>query len=250
MFSLKKSNYLIFLLNCFYLTLPTLFILILITLFKHSQTEYKLMCASLEFFYNQKCYMALTYTPRNLVTNMGEVKSLFSIVNLFRFIFIFILGFLPLFLLTYASSLRSSKIYTFFFNKVSFIYLILIFLLPTFFIYLFAIDWGRWIHISYSMSIIFFVYCLKNKIIYSNKNSSKKLNFFGIKNNFILIIVFILFALSWNHKTVMHEDIGSIPIYRALSKIYKWRNMEIFTSIDISRASKIYISSGPFFENK
>lgn len=85
---------------------------------------------------------------------------------------------------------------------------------------------------------------MDNQMIY------KKFDFIQIKNKSILILVFIIFAFSWNHKTVMHEDIGSIPIYRIFTKMIKWRNIFDLKNIDISRTSEKYISSGSFFEDK
>ena len=86
-------------------------------------------------------------------------------------------------------------------------------MLPTFPFYLVAIDWGRWINISYSMSIITILYLLKKNYLALNK--------IEFKNNLILTLFFIIFAFGWSPKTSMTEDISSIPIYRKIVTLAK-----------------------------
>ena len=81
-----------------------------------------------------------------------------------------------------------------------------------------AVDSGRWMHISYTCSIITYYVMLKNQVIILNQNNSL-IKFFNKKiNNVIKIIIFLIVCMSWNPKAVYHEDLGSLPLYRAIEK--------------------------------
>tara|TARA_B100000902_G_C26432108_1_gene491988 strand:- start:65 stop:409 length:345 start_codon:yes stop_codon:yes gene_type:complete len=98
-------------------------------------------------------------------------------------------------------------------QRIKYILIFVLLLLPTLPFYVLAIDWGRWINISYSMSIITVLYLLKYNFL--------KLNKIKTKNNFIVTILFIIFAFGWSPKTTMTEDISSIPIYRKINTFLK-----------------------------
>ena len=79
------------------------------------------------------------------------------------------------------------------------------------FFYYIALDWGRWMNISYTLSLFTYLYLYKNNYI-KIKNKVNNYNF--SKNKILLVIFFIVFSFGWNPKTTMKEDVGSIPIYR------------------------------------
>ena len=90
--------------------------------------------------------------------------------------------------------------------------------------FLIAVDTGRWTHMSYTCSFIYYFGLLKNKAIILNYNPTN-FNFFNTKiKNFIYTFSFILICLSWNPKAVHHEDLGSLPYYRALEKMPNYYN--------------------------
>ena len=91
--------------------------------------------------------------------------------------------------------------------------------LPNIFFYFIAQDWGRWINISYSLSLLTYLHLYKNNFI---KLSNKVINFNIFKKKYILIMIFIIFSFGWSPKTLMTEDIGSIPIYRKSLNIIKY----------------------------
>ena len=96
--------------------------------------------------------------------------------------------------------------------------------IPTLIPFAIAVDWGRWFNLSYTMLIFFYFFCLKNKIFNLNENN-KMLYFFEkniFKKKFSYIIIVTLLCFSWNPKAVYHEDVGSIPIYRIITKIIKY----------------------------
>ena len=73
------------------------------------------------------------------------------------------------------------------------------------------------------MLVLAYFFCIKNNLITFNDNSFliKMINRIFYRKRIFLFVLFIL-CFSWNPKAVYHEDIGSIPAYRALGKIIKY----------------------------
>ena len=84
----------------------------------------------------------------------------------------------------------------------SFKFSIFLVFLPTLIPFAIAVDWGRWFNLSYTMLILFYLFCLKNKII----ELSKKNTFIDYIENKILIdkkffiILILIICFSWNPK--------------------------------------------------
>jgi hypothetical protein len=173
-----------------------------IIFFKLTGNEIKIMCGSVN-----ECYGAMSYLNNSLKSNISEVTGKFKLIYLFRYIVIFLVGFFPLLLLIKNSKfIDEIKIK----NKNSLPLFILIFL-PHLLFYYIAQDWGRWINISYTLSLLTYLYCYKkNFIVINNKN----INFKIFQKKLILILLFIIFSFGWGPKTLINEDVGSIPIYR------------------------------------
>ena len=101
----------------------------------------------------------------------------------------FIFGFLPLFFLY--SKIKSSKLILGF-SKISPLYFIILPLLITFPIYILGADWGRYLYISYTSSLIILIFVLKNNIFhlkYENKL---------LKDNILIKILFIILLLFYS----------------------------------------------------
>lgn len=199
-----------FFLNLLLSLLPFFVTFYFITMFRLSSEDIKVMCDSIN-----ECYGAMTYLNKNLYSNIEEVVSKFHILFLVRYILIFIVGFFPLILLIKNSRLKLKLKFK---NKHYFAILFILVFIPSILFYFIAQDWGRWIHISYSLSLLTYIYCIKNNII---SIDTQKLNFTILKNKTITSIIFILFCFSWGPKTLMSDDIGSIPIYRKGVSIIK-----------------------------
>ena len=247
-FNLEKINLSKIIKKIFVIIFPAITTLFIIFFFKQSSEENKIMCEALLEFYNQKCYMGLKAPPQSMKVGILEVHHLFGkegtltgTINFLRFILVFIVGNMPLLLVASFSKFNKRKVSSFFFKKFNVLNLLIIINFSTFVIFYLAIDWGRWIHILYSMSLIFIIYLVKEKIIfYDNKSLYKTLSFIKKLNKNILILIFISFCFLWNHKTVMHEDIGAFSGYKVIQKIYKWRNIVFLNSFDFSRTSLNY----------
>ena len=200
-----KNNFVIsksFLTKLIISILPIFVIFYFIIFFKLTDNEIKIMCSSVN-----ECYGAMSYLNNSLKSNISEVTSKFKLIYLFRYILIFLIGFYPLLLLVKNSKFNNRiKI-----GNKNLLPLFILILLPHLLFYYIAQDWGRWINISYTLSLLTYLYCYKNNFIVIN-NKNMNLNFF--KKKLILIIIFIIFSFGWSPKTLINEDIGSIPIYR------------------------------------
>lgn len=200
-----KNNFVldkIFLIRIILSVLPTLIVFNFFVFFKLSANEIKIMCDSVN-----ECYGAMSYMNNSLDSNIAEVTSKFKLIYLIRYIFIFLIGFFPFLLIIKNSKF---KVNLFIFGKNCLPIFFILFLPNILFFYV-AQDWGRWINISYTLSLLTYIYSFKNNFITTNY---KSINFSFLKNKFILILSFIIFSFGWSPKTLMNEDVGSIPIYR------------------------------------
>ena len=156
---------------------------------------------------------------RTLSANFAEMKS-FNFQHIPHNLIIFLLGYIFLIFLYINSKFKNNNILSKF---MGFKLWGLLLFLPTLIPFIIAVDWGRWYNLSYSMLLLYFLYNFKNKIIlFEESNLLKKLNLFFFSSKKKYLIFIFVFCLTWNPKAVYHEDIGSIPIYRAILKIYKY----------------------------
>ena len=181
---------------------PIVVIFYFIVFFKLTENEVKIMCDSVN-----ECYAAMTYLDNNLNSNISEVTSQFRFSYLLRYILIFFIGFLPLLILMKNSNFKiTTKM-----NNNNILSLFILMLLPNIIFCYIAQDWGRWMNISYTLSLLTYLYLYKNNYIEVN---NKVNNYIIFKKKFLLVVLFIVFSFGWSPKTTMKEDIGSIPIYR------------------------------------
>ena len=170
----------------------------------------KMMCQSIN-----ECYGAISYLNRSLSSNISEVTSKFQISFLIRYILVLIIGFFPLFLLIKNSKLNYKQKFK---NDYFYLIFFIIIFTPSLIFYYIAQDWGRWVSISYTLSLLTYVYSLKNNFIVINFD---RINYSIFRKKFVVIFLFIIFAFGWAPKTLINEDVGSIPIYRKSVEIIK-----------------------------
>ena len=170
----------------------------------------KMMCQSIN-----ECYGAISYLNRSLSSNINEVTSKFQISFLIRYILVLIIGFFPLFLLIKNSKLNYKQKFK---NDYFYLIFFIIIFTPSLIFYYIAQDWGRWVSISYTLSLLTYVYSLKNNFIVINFD---RINYSIFRKKFVVIFLFIIFAFGWAPKTLINEDVGSIPIYRKGVEIIK-----------------------------
>ena len=197
------------------------FLLLTFILFNsiHSPASLQVMCEKIENIYNDKCGLGAKFLDKKLNIYLAELGL--EIEHIIRNLIIFFIGYFALILLILNSHLN--KLQTNFITSIiNFKLLSAILFLPTLIPFFIAVDWGRWFNLSYSMILIFYIFCLKNNYVFlkiENKNLNYFFNLFE-KSKFSFFIALIILCFSWNPKAVYHEDIGSVPIYRIITKIY------------------------------
>jgi hypothetical protein len=161
----------------------------------------------------------------------------------FRYILVFLIGFLPLNILVSKSNFIKKD--NFITNNFKLRTLFFLLYLPSLLLFIFGYDWGRWINIIYTFTILFYVYLIKNLII-TNDVKIKNLTWNKIvKNKFLLSFIFFIFAFFWNPKTVMRGDIatnsGYKIIYNTSKKIFNFGGVRLFQNNPLIKFHKKYI---------
>jgi len=216
--NIKKINKLFFFQIISYL--PSILLALYIALNPISEESHNLMRSSLMENFNEDCYMSceLLKTKSSIYQQFQGNFDKYSIEIFVRYILIIIIGFGPLFILLFNSKLKNKIFFLDKFNNLLFPYLIL--LSPVIFLFAMGYDWGRWVNISYVISIISFIYIYKyNLITLSEKFLSNKL-LKNIKKKIFIFIV-IIYCFGWNPKTVITGDVASFPGYRIPYKALK-----------------------------
>ena len=215
---IKKIDRLLFLQITSYL--PSILLALYIALNPISDESHKLMENSLMENFNESCYMscALLKTKSSIFQQFQGNFDKYSIEIFVRYILIIIIGFGPLFILLFNSSLKSKVFFLNKFKNLFFPYLIL--LSPIILLFAMGYDWGRWVNISYVFSIISFIYIYKYNLITVSENFLKKKLFVNIKGK-IFIFIIIFYCFGWNPKTAITGDVASFPGYRIPYKALK-----------------------------
>lgn len=215
-FNVTKLIFIIFILTVF------VSIIYILSNSAHSSDQIKMMCDHMKNVLNDKCGLGAYVLNRVLADNIAELGL--NVTQLTRNLFILIFGFSALFILSKNSYFNNQKKISIISKFFDFKFLMYIVFLPTLIPFVIAVDWGRWFNLSCTMLTLFYFFCYKNDNIILN-DKIKMIEIFCYDSfktkNFFLILVFIL-CFSWNPKAVHHEDIGSFPIYRIITKIIKY----------------------------
>ena len=196
-----------------------------------SNAGHELMCSFLITEYGERCYMSASM----LITSTIHFDTLWvhnnaNFTHYLRYTLIFLIGFLPLNTLVSKNNFIEKNN----FITKNFKLRTLLFLLytPSLMLFIFGYDWGRWINITYTFSILFYFYLLKNSIIENNLEIKNLMLSKIFKNKFLITFVFIIFAFFWNPKTVITGDIASNTgykiIYNTSKKIFNFGSIRLF----------------------
>jgi hypothetical protein len=200
--------------------LPSILTFVYIFVTPLSNNGHETMCNFILNEYGEQCYMSANM----LVSSTIHFDTLWihnnaKLEHYIRYILIFLIGFLPLNILV-------SRNY--FIKKNNFITKkfklnILFFLLysPSLLLFMYGYDWGRWINITYTFSILLYFYFIRNSIITNNLHIGNFRFNKIIKKKIIIYFMFVLFAFGWNPKTVITGDVASFPGYRIPYKFFK-----------------------------
>ncbi len=203
----------------------SIFIVMLIYLNPFPQENYNVMKNFLKNEFGETCYMSCGFVGQQSANSFSELYKMFlekfKFTYALRYLIIIMVGFSPLyFLTTYSKINRKKKVLIIFKFKNLFFPFLLAFL-PSTVLYLVMYDWARVVHISYTFSLLTFLYLIKENFI-ELSNQKVQANYISKVSNKFFIVAFFLFAFSWNPKVVMPDDVASKPIYATPYKFYKY----------------------------
>jgi len=223
--------------NLIYLLLSYL-IVFLITIFVYLNPfpieNFNTMTNVLMNNFGEKCYMSCSFVGNQSKNSVSELISyhvaLIEPSHLIRYTLIILIGFFPLFNLLRISKFNNKNL--FFFSKFENLLFPLIFaFLPSLFLYISMYDWGRIVHISYTFMLLSYFFLLKNDLISIDQGQLTK-NIFVNLSNKKFILLFIIFCLCWNPKTVMRGDIATNSLYKIIynssKKIFGFEGVRLF----------------------
>ena len=96
-----------------------------------------------------------------------------------RYFLIILVGFGPIFLLSFNSKLKIKIL--FFKHFENLFYPILLLLSPVLILFAMGVDWGRWVNISYTFTVLFYFYLLQNNLLEINLEKIEKKSIFYYK---------------------------------------------------------------------
>ena len=195
--------------------IPAMILVFYIALNPLSADSHRIMANYLMINFNEICYMScgLLKSKSSIYDQFAGNFNSYSFEVFFRYTLIILIGFGPLFLLAFNSTLKNAQII--FFGKFdNLLSPILICLTPVIFLFAMGYDWGRWVNISYVFSIIFYIYLYKNNQVSLNENFLNNKIFKSLNNKKFFIIFVIIFCFGWNPKTVITGDIASNPLWK------------------------------------
>jgi|TARA_B110000037_G_C17099604_1_gene497462 hypothetical protein len=209
-----------------------------------SGSGHEIMCNFLENNFGERCYMSASM----LISSTIHFDTLWihdnaQFVHYLRYILIFLIGFAPLNILVSKSNfVEKDNFITKNFRPRSLFFILYI---PTILLFIYGYDWGRWINITYTFSILFYVYLLKNSIIESEFKIKNLIINKIVNNKSLILFIFLIFAFFWNPKTVITGDIatntGYKIIYNTSKKIFNFGGVRIFQDNPLIKLHKKYI---------
>ncbi len=203
--------------------IPTLVVSVIIAINPLTPENHLIMENSLKENFGQDCYMScgLLLSKSSIISQFRGSYELYTLHPevILRYFLIILVGFGPIFLLSFNSKLKIKIL--FFKHFENLFYPILLLLSPVLILFAMGVDWGRWVNISYTFTVLFYFYLLKNNLLEINLNKiAKKISFFD-KKKFLLIFCFIIYAFGWNPQNVITGDVSSFPGYRIPYKSVK-----------------------------
>ena len=205
--------------------LISIFLVILIYLNPFSQENHNIMRDFLNNEFGEICYMSCDFVGQQSSNSFSELYQTFLVKFKFtyalRYLIIILIGFFPLYLLSTYSKINHKKQILIISKFKNLFFPFLLAFLPSTVLYLVMYDWARVVHISYSFSLLTFLFLIKENFIEFSKQNVQ-LNYISKLSKKIFILVFFLFAFSWNPKVVMPDDVASKPIYAIPYKFYKY----------------------------
>lgn len=210
-----------------------------------SLSDHKFMCDYLKYEFAERCYMSADLLVKNTIyfdtLHIHDDPKFFP--HYFRYLLIFVFGFIFLHLILAKNFFKKKD--NFINSNFNPIFLYLLIYIPIIPLFVWGGDWGRWINITYSFSIILYFYFYKNDHISNEFDISNTIFKNLIKKKIILFFLFFLFAFFWNPKTVITGDIATNSLYKIIYKsskiMFNHEGIRLFENNPIIKFHKIYI---------
>jgi len=226
-------------------------VVFLVTIFVYlnsiSSENFDLMRNTLINDFGENCYMSCLFVGNQSQNSLMELTNANAVIvkplHIIRYTLIVLIGFYPLFNLLQISKLNNKELF-FLSNYKNLIFPFIVVFSPALILYVLMYDWGRIVHISYSFMLLSYIFLLKNNLIKIDQDKLSQNIFINLSNK-MFFILFIIFCLCWNPKTVMRADIATNSFYKIIynssKKIFGFEGIRFFQDSPIIKFHKKYI---------
>ena len=226
-------------------------VVFLVTIFVYlnsiSSENFDLMRNTLINDFGENCYMSCSFVGNQSQNSLMELANANAAIvkplHIIRYTLIVLIGFYPLFNLLQISKLNNKELF-FLSNYKNLLFPFIVVFSPSLFLYVLMYDWGRIVHISYSFMLLSYIFLLKNNLIKIDQDKLSQNIFINLSNK-MFFILFIIFCLCWNPKTVMRADIATNSFYKIIynssKKIFGFEGIRFFQDSPIIKFHKKYI---------
>jgi len=226
-------------------------VVFLVTIFVYlnsiSSENFDLMRNILTNDFGENCYMSCLFVGNQSQNSLMELANANTAIvkplHIIRYTLIVLIGFYPLFNLLKISKLNNKELF-FLSNYKNLLFPFIVVFSPSLFLYILMYDWGRIVHISYSFMLLSYIFLLKNNLIKIDQDKLSQNIFINLSNK-MFFILFIIFCLCWNPKTVMRADIATNSFYKIIynssKQIFGFEGIRFFQDSPIIKFHKKYI---------
>ena len=226
-------------------------VVFLVTIFVYlnsiSSENFDLMRNTLIKDFGENCYMSCLFVGNQSQNSLMELANANAVIvkplHIIRYTLIVLIGFYPLFNLLQISKLNNKELF-FLSNYKNLIFPFIVVFSPALILYVLMYDWGRIVHISYSFMLLSYIFLLKNNLIKIDQDKLSQNIFINLSNK-MFFILFIIFCLCWNPKTVMRADIATNSFYKIIynssKRIFGFEGIRLFQDSPIIKFHKKYI---------
>jgi len=201
--------------------IPALIVAMLTATNPITPENHSIMANSLKENFGEDCYMScgMLLSRSSIISQFLGIYDAVMFESLIRYPLIILIGFGPIFLLSFNTKL---KIKILFFKRFkNLLYPILLVLAPVLVLFTMMGDWGRIVNISYTFTVLFYFYLLQNNLIKIDlEKITKKISFIQNKKS-LLVVFFVLYTFGWTPQTTLRGDVSSFPGYRIPYKTVK-----------------------------
>ena len=164
--------------------------------------------------YNYEDFTSLSGSFSHISPSIDSVfLNTFNNINaapVVRYVFLILINTIPFLYFVKIKNEYENK----YFNSQNIFFTVILLSIP---LYLLILDWGRVIYINHNFFIIIIILIFNLDLVNENylqtklKTLSKRMKIFS----------FIIICLSFSPKLLITDDLGSIPLYKSVTKIFK-----------------------------